>query len=200
MERDHDPLGVCRTTIAATLNARLNQSHEDNYLLSRHHLHRPNIDMDFRDSFSRLKKKVKHRLTGRKPKPNETGADVGGERVDSTGSLPGAEPHVVAGGSHDQEGDGATGDGGQVISTVRLPQPDEPSSVLARASVNDQERGADIDGGEVEHPHPHLYSDAEVAEGSGPAEGKDIGGKKVERVDPSPSTTSIPHDERPDSA
>ena len=34
----------------------------------------------------RLEKKVKHRFTGGKPKPNETGADVGGDSVDSTGS------------------------------------------------------------------------------------------------------------------
>ena len=137
--------------------------------------------MKFRDSFSTLKKKVKHRLTGRKPKPDKTG-----ERVDSTGSFPGAEPHVVAGGSHGQEGDGANADGGQVSFSVQLPQLDEPGSALARGSVNNRERrGGDIDEGEVEQ------IDVEVAEGSGPAERKDIG-EKVEQVYLSPS--SIPHD------
>jgi len=149
--------------------------------------------MEFRDSFSRLKQKVKHRLTGRKPKPDKTGADIGGGRVDSTGSLPGAELRVVVGGSHGQEGDGASVDGGQVISTVQLPQLDEPGSALARGSVNDRERrGGDIDEGEVEQ------TDVGVAEESGPAGRKDIDEEKVEQVYPSPS--SIPHDGKSDSA
>jgi len=143
--------------------------------------------MEFRDSFSRLKKKVKHRLAGSKPKLNETGADVGGERVESTGSRPGSEPHVVAGGSHDQEEGEANVGGGQVISTVRLPQPDEPVSVLTRGSANDQERKeADID--------------VEVTEGSELVGGKEIDREKVEPVYPSPSTTSIPRHGKPDSA
>ena len=153
--------------------------------------------MSFRDSFSRLKKKVKHQLTGRKSKRNETGADVG---VDSTGSLSGAEPHVVAGGSRDKEGEGANVGGGQVISTAR-PQQDEPGSESGRGSGNDQGRkGADISGREVNETHSHLHSDVEVAEGSGPAEGKDIDGENVERpVYPSPSTALVPHDGKPDS-
>jgi len=156
--------------------------------------------MDFRDSFSKLKKKVKHRLTGRKPKPSETGADVGGERVDSRGSRPESEPHVVAGGSRDQGGEEPDAEGGQILSMIRLPQPDELGSVLARGSVNNRgRREADVDGGEVEQAYSHLHSDAEVVEGSEPAEGRDIDGEKVERVDPSPSTTSIPHDRKPNS-
>ena len=187
-------------TIALTPSAGLSQSHEDNHLLSRHHLHRLNIDMGFRDSFSKLKKKVKHRLTGRKPKPNETGADVGGERVDSTGSRPESEPHVVAGGSHDQGGKEPDAEGGQVLSTIRLPQSDELGSMLASESVNNRgRRGADVDGGEVEQVYSHLHSDVEVVEGSEPVEGRDIDEEKVERVDPSPSTTSIPHDRKPNS-
>jgi len=47
--------------------------------------------MEFRDRFSRLKEKVKHRLTGNKPKPDKPRADADGEGVDSTGSP---EPHV----------------------------------------------------------------------------------------------------------
>ena len=154
--------------------------------------------MSFRDSFSRLKKKVKHQLTGRKSKRNETGADVG---LDSTGSLSGAEPHVVAGGSHDKEGEGVNADGGQVISTAR-PQPDEPGSGSGRGSGNDQGRkGADIDGREAKETHSHLHSvDVGAVEGSGPAEGRDIDGENVERpVYPSPSTALVPHDGKPDS-
>jgi len=156
--------------------------------------------MKFRDSFSKLKKKVKHVLAGSKPKPDKTGADIGGGRVDSTGSLAGAGPHVIAGGSHDQEGDEVNVDGGRVISTV--PQQDEPDPAPARGSVDDKERrGADIDRGEVEQTHSYLHSvDVEVAEGSGPAERKDVDGVKVERLYPSPSVTSILHDGKPDSA
>jgi hypothetical protein len=158
-------------------------------------------DMEFRDSFSRLKKKVKYRITGRKPEPNKSGADVGGERVDSAGSRSGSVPHVVAGGSHDQEGEGSSEDGGRVLSTIRLPQPGEPGPVPEHGSVNDDERrGADVDGGEIEQTHSRLHlADAEVVEGSGPAEGKDVDGEKVEPVYPTPSTTSIPHDGKPDS-
>ena len=102
--------------------------------------------MEFRDSFSRLKKKVKHRLTGGKRKSKETGANIGG-------------------------------------------------------SGNDQERrGADIDGEEVEQTHSHLHSvDDEVTEESGLAEGKDIDGEKVEQLDHPNTATSIPHDGKPDS-
>jgi hypothetical protein len=157
--------------------------------------------MDFRNSISRLKKKVKHRLTGNKPKPNKAGADVGGDTVDSTGSRPGSEHHIVAGGSHDQEGKEPSAGGGQVLPTIQPPQPDEPGPVPERGSVNDDERkGADFDGGEVEQTHSHLYSvDADVAEGSVSDEGNDIDGEKVEPVYPSPPTTSIPHDGKPDS-
>jgi len=48
---------------APTPSARLNQSHEDSHLLSHHHLHRSNADMESQDSLSRPKKKVKDRLT-----------------------------------------------------------------------------------------------------------------------------------------
>ena len=181
-------------------SARPNQNNEDSDPPS-HHLHRPNADMEFRDSFSRLKKKVKHRLTGNKPKPNKTGADVGGQRVDSTGSRPGSEHRFVAGGGHDQEGSGANADESQVISTILLPQLDEPSSVPTRGSANDEERReTDINRRGVEQTHSHLHSvDVEVAGGSGPAEGKDVDGEKVERVYPSPPIVSVLHGDKPDS-
>ena len=156
--------------------------------------------MESRNPFSKLKKKVKHRLTEKKQKPNKTEADVGEEGVDSAGSRPGSAHPAVAGGSHDQQGKDPNPDGNQGLSTIRLPQPDQPSSMQGRGSGNDQERGgADVDRGEVEQTHSHLHSDVEVGEGSGPAEGKDIGGKTVEQVDPSPAATSIPHDGKPDS-
>jgi hypothetical protein len=56
--------------------------------------------MDVRDSFSRLKKKLKHPLTRSKRKLDSSGADAGGEGVDTIGYLPQLEPH-------DREGSGA---------------------------------------------------------------------------------------------
>ena len=196
-----EPLSACSTTAAPIPSARLNQSHEDNHLLSHHHRRRSNTDMKFRNSFSKLKKKVEHRLTRSKTKPNRTGTDAGGESVDSTGSRPGSEPHVVAGSSQDQEGYGANADEGQVISTIRLPQPGEPGPAPACGSVDDQEKsGADVDEGEAERAHSRLHSvDVEVIEGSGPAKGKDTDGEKIKRAGPSPSITSIPHGDKPDS-
>ena len=41
---------------------------------------------DLRDSFSRLKKGIKHRLTGNKRKTDKPGAGRHGERVDASGS------------------------------------------------------------------------------------------------------------------
>jgi hypothetical protein len=49
---------------------------------------------------SKLKKKLKSRLPEGKHKPDGTGADADGERVDATGSIPQPEPHVVADGDH----------------------------------------------------------------------------------------------------
>jgi hypothetical protein len=59
--------------------------------------------MEFRDFLSRLKKRVKYRLTLSKFKPNKTGADVGGESADPTGPRLGSDPHVITGGVNEQE-------------------------------------------------------------------------------------------------
>jgi len=156
--------------------------------------------MEFRSSFSRLKKKVKHRLAGKNPKPKKMGGDTDGESVDSTVSCPASEPHVVAGGSCDQEGEEPNTGGGQALSTIRLSQPDEQGSMPECGSADNQgNRGADVDRGDVEQTHSHLHSaNVEVAEGSGPVKGKSVDGEKVERVYPSQSITSIPHDGKPD--
>lgn len=79
-------------------------------------------------------------------------------------------------------GSGANADDGQVISTIQLPQPGEPSSVQTPGGANDQERReTEIDGGGVEQTYPHLHSVIiEVTEGCGPTEGKDDDEEKVE--------------------
>ena len=152
--------------------------------------------MGIRDSFSRLKKKLKHPLTGKKRKSDKTGADAGGEWVDSASSLSRLEPPVVAGGSHAREDNGANADERQVSSTDQTPQPDEPESVPARGSKGDQEGGdVDFDRRELSQVHPHPHSDVEVEVGSGPnGEGDGVDGEKVEQVDPSPSAFPTSHD------
>ena len=147
--------------------------------------------MDVREPFSRLKKKIKHRLTGNKHKQSKARADVSGERVDATGSLPRSVPHVLVGGGHDQEGDGANAVGEQDFSTNRPPQPDEPESVPGGESEHDQEgEETDVDGRE----DSRMYS---VGSGSGQG-GNDVDGGKVEQIYPSASTPPFVHSGKPD--
>ena len=179
-------------TIALALSAgtESNQSHEANHLLSHHHLRRfTHTEMDIREPFSRLKKKIKHRLTGSKHKPDKIGADASGERAD--GPLPRPGPHVVAGGGRDQEGSGSNAVGEQVFSTNPPPQPDKPEPVSGDKSENDQEEGdADLVGREGSQRN---------SMGSGPGrEGNGADGGKAEQVDPSPSTSSLVRGGKPD--
>ena len=169
-------------------------------LESHTHLRRSDTNMGLRDSFSKLKKKLKHPLTGKKRKSDKTGADAGGERVDSASSLSRLEPPVVAGGSHAREDNGAKTDEQQVGSTDQPPQLDESVSVPARGSEGDQEGGdVNFDRTEASQVHPHPHSEVEVGAGSGPSgEGDGIHGEKVEQVDPSPFAPPPSHDEESD--
>ena len=146
--------------------------------------------MDMREPFSKLKKKIKHRLTGSKHKPGGTQTDAGGKRVDATGSLPRPEPHVVVGGGHDQEGSGANVVGGHVFSTNQPPQPDEPVPVPARGSEDQEEGDASVDEGK--DSQGYLAGSGLRREGGGADEGK------VEQVHPPPSTPSLVPGGKPD--
>jgi len=149
---------------------------------------------DIRASLSKMKKGFKHRLTGRKRKPDGTGANASGEGTDSASSLPQPESHVVADEGRALEVDRANAAEEQVFSTDRSPQPDGPESVPARGGDNGREGGeADIDGGErTTQSHSHPHPDVEVAVGSGR-------GGELEGVGPSPSTPWISHGGRSDS-
>jgi hypothetical protein len=147
-------------------------------------------NMDIREPFSRLKKKIKHRLTGGKDKPSRTGTDTGGERVGTIGSLPRPEPHV-AGSGHDQEGSGVSIVGEQVFSTNRPPQPDEPDSVPGGESESDRE------GGEVDADGREGSQRNSVKSGLRRG-GNDADGERVERVHPSPSAPSLVRGEESD--
>ena len=154
--------------------------------------------MDLRDSFSRLKKNLKHPLTRTRRKPDKTGTDAGGERVDPADSLPQSVSHVVAGSSHG-EGNKATLDGLQVYLTDRPPQPDQPELEQTSGSESDQGGGeAGVDGRGVGQKGLHSHSDVEVAvEGRAGREGDGADAEKVERVHL--STPSVLNSREPDS-
>jgi hypothetical protein len=137
---------------------------------------------DIRNSFSKLKKDLKHRLRGRKHKSDRTGTNTAGERVDSSVSLPRSESRVAASG-HDGEGSRISIDGRQVRSRDQSPQPE-----LVLAGGNDgKRREAGVGRKEVT-----LDSNAEFVVNSEPSQ-------KVERVHPSPSAPPIPPTGAPDS-
>ena len=132
-----------------------------------------------RESFSRLKKDVKHRMRGRKNKPDRKRVDAAGERVDSSGSLLRPGSRIAASGN---DGEGST-DGRQVRSRDRSPQP-EP--ILVGGSDDDgQGSETNVDGKEVGQVDPRLDPGVEVAVGSRPSQ-------EVEQVYPSPNAPSIP--------
>jgi len=148
---------------------------------------------DIRGSLSKMKKKAKHLLTGKKRKQDGTGANPGEEGADSTSALPQPESHVVVDESCDEEGDKADVAGEPVFSMGQPPQPDGPESVPARGGdVNREGEGADVDGGEASQMNSHPHPGVEVAVGSG------YGGEP-QGVYPSPSTPSILHGGKPDS-
>jgi hypothetical protein len=80
---------------------------------------------DIRDSFSKLKKKLKRPLKGSSRRPETVEADDVGEGVDSTSSLPRPEPHIVAGGDDDPEESGANGRDGVEQVPRSSPTPSE---------------------------------------------------------------------------
>jgi len=147
---------------------------------------------DIRGSFSKMKKKAKHRLglTGKKYKPDGTAANPSGEGADSTGSLPQPESHVIVGGSYDGEGNKADAAGEPDFSTGP-PQPDGPEFVLACGDDDGQEgEGTDDDGGDPTGQNPHPDSEIGVVSGSS---------QEVERFPLSGSTLSLSlHDGEPD--
>jgi len=62
---------------------------------------------DLRESFSKLKQDIKHRVKRSKRKADKTGTDGRGETTDPSGSLPYPEPRIATGSSHEREGSGA---------------------------------------------------------------------------------------------
>ena len=168
--------------------------------------------MGVRDSFSRLKKKVKHLRNGRKPGSMEpdidwegvdledpgtkSELDVDWENVDLEEYLPGLESYTVAG---DGEGDGADTCGQRACSRNRPPQPDEPEPGAASGNETDQ-GGGEASGSRMGVSQGDLLPrpgvDVDVVVGCRPGqEGK---GEKTERACSRPSTPPILHSGDPD--
>ena len=57
---------------------------------------------DMRESFSKLKKGIKHRITGKERKADRAQTGGLGERPDVSGSLPQFMPHVVMSSDREQ--------------------------------------------------------------------------------------------------
>lgn len=133
--------------------------------------------MDMGDSFSKMKQKVKHRLTRRRRKSGRKEAGADWEIVDSEWiidpaiSLPRPEPHVMAG---DKEGSGGNRDERQTYLADPSSQQDEPEPVQVGGCENNQQgEGEGVNGREVGQSYSHLDSGVVVAMGSGPGRGGD---------------------------
>ena len=134
------------------------------------------------NSLTKQGKKFKHRLRGRKHKPDRTGANAAGEGANSSGLLLRPDSRLVTGG-HDGEGSRISTDGSQVRSRDRSPQ---PRSMQPGGSDEVQKRReADADEEEVGQSHSRTDPEVKVTAGSGPS-------REVEQVYPSPPTPSIP--------
>ena len=167
--------------------------------LSRNCLYRSDTDMDIRKPFSRLKKKFEHRKS--KYKPDRTGAEPGGEIADPAGSLSRPVSHVVEGGSHNREDNGADVDGRQRCSTDKPLPPGAPEPEPAGGSDNDQggvEGG--VDESEVGQRNSPPSPDVVTRVGSGPdREGSETDGEEDEQFYSCSSTPSTPRSLEPDS-
>jgi len=139
---------------------------------------------DIRDSFSGMKKKLKHRLTGRKRKPDGTAANPDGE----TRLLPQPEHHVAEGESHGRGEDGAD------VAGERVFLMDRPQLELVPVRGDNGQGGEvlDVDGGEASQMYSRPHPDVEVTVRSGRS-------REPEGVDPSPSTPLISHGGKLDS-
>ena len=84
-----------------------------------HHQRQFDAEMDnLRDSFSRFKKGIKHRLGRSKRKGDKPGTGGPEESVGSSSSFPQPEPRISTGGGREQEGDRLSAGDGTVGASV----------------------------------------------------------------------------------
>ena len=123
---------------------------------SHHHLYSfcySLLTMDVLKLLSKKTKKIRHRLTGRKHKPDGTGADTSEERSDSASSHLRTNPS----------------------------QPDDPGSTPPdKGKIGREGRNVRIGEGEITQTDPHLLSDVDIVEEAGPSrEGNDADGEET---------------------
>ena len=111
---------------------------------------------DIRDSFSKFKKDIKHRMRGKKQKPDRTGVNTA-ETVGSSGSLLRPDSLIAASG----DGGGGSRGGLEVGSRDQSPQPEPgPAGDQDRQA---QKRETNVDEKEVGQMHspptPSIPSD-----------------------------------------
>ena len=136
---------------------------------------------DIRNSFSKMKKDLRHRLGGKKHAPDRVGADTAGESDSLPASLSRQDPRVIAG-SHDDEGSRISADLAQAHSGDRS----QPKPIPADGDHDDpQGRKVDVEEKDVRQRHSRLDPDVEGAAGSGP-------NQEIERASPLLSVTPIP--------
>ena len=147
-------------------------------LLSHNHLRQPSTDMDIRESFSRLKKKLKHPGTGRRS--DRARADPGRETVDPASSLSRQLPHVVEGDDYHQE-DRTYMERQRIRTTGAPPPPDVLQPAPARGNVHKEGggEGPGVGRGEAGQKYLHPHSDIGVVMESGP--GREGGGADGEK-------------------
>ena len=92
---------------------------------------------DLRNPFSRLKKGIKHRLSGSKLKADKSGAGGSGERVGPSGLLPRPSTPVVTSSDREPEGDEPNADDESVepSATTNENKSDRKSTASASAKL-----------------------------------------------------------------
>ena len=145
--------------------------------------------MGLRKFSSGLKRKLRHRFWGGRHELEGTGGDAGGGEVGSTTSLPQPGPHSTVKDKYHRckSWNEAYADGGQVDSADPTPHSGDPGFVPISEDQHDREPA--IKGKETSEGGSYLGSGVEH---SGPGQGGNgVGRKKINRVDPLPSTPSM---------
>ena len=186
--------GTCLGAYERLPGNELDQCHEAAHLLSQPPSTPTDIDTidmdDIRESFSKLKKGLKHRVGGKKRAPDRAGDSTAGERVSSSVSLQRPDPRTAVSG-HDGEGGATNANVSQARSRDPSPRP-EPVPADEGRLDNPQKKEVDVGEKEASRRRSSLDADVEGTAGSNP-------GQEVERASSPPPVTSIPRKQEHDS-
>jgi hypothetical protein len=102
------------------------------------HLRRRDANMDdMRETLSKLKKGIKHRITGKKRKADKAQAGEHGERTEVSGSPSGPVTHAVTSGDHEQgeNESGADGENAEPSAAANENKPGWKSTASSSAKL-----------------------------------------------------------------